>query len=91
MKTVRWGTPSEVAQYEFQDGKRYTERELRDLAEASKIRSEGGNGVPLRVGYVCILEKGVTRYDLDWLPVIMKTGFADDDPLEWPVEPRRPE
>ena len=91
MRTVRWGTPGEVAQYEFEDGKRYSERELRDLAAEGKIRHDGGDGSPLRVGFVCIQERGATRYTLDWMPTApVMTSFAEDDPLKWPVEPPPP-
>ena len=91
MKAVRWGTPSEVSQYEFQGGKHYTEKELRSLAADSRIRSEGGYGVPLRIGYVYIEERGQSPYELDWLPMpTSRPSIADDDPLEWPKEPPHP-
>jgi hypothetical protein len=91
MKTVRWGTPGEVAQYEFRDGKRYTEKELRELAAKGEIRSEGGDGTPLRVGFVYVEERGKQHYDLDWTPVApTMTSSVDDDALEWPIEPRPP-
>lgn len=91
MKTVRWGTPSEVSQYEFEDGKRYTEKELRELAAAGRIRSEGGDGLPLRVGYVYVEARGKSHYDLDWMPQPpTMVSSADDDPREWPIEPPPP-
>ncbi len=91
MKTVRWGTPGEVAQYAFRDGKRYTERELRDLAAEGRVRSEGGYGTPLRVGFVYVNEHGHEEYDLDWMPVAPNVfGVAEDDPREWPKEPPPP-
>ena len=92
MKTVRWGTPSEVAQYEFQNGRRYSEDELRDLAAKGKIRSEGGDGSPLRVGYTCIQVRARTSYDLDWLPTArMRTSPDDDHAWEQLVEPPPPD
>ena len=88
MKTARWGTPSQVAQYEFRDGKRYTESELRELARDGRIRTDGGHGTPLRVGYVYTEERGKSSYELDWLPQAQTmVSSAEDDPREWPVEP----
>ena len=89
MRTVRWGTPAEVAGYEFGGSRRYTEQELRDLASAGRIKTNGGD--PLQVGYVWIDEAGRSYYDLDWTPEPpTMISSADDDPRQWPIEPPPP-
>jgi hypothetical protein len=88
MRTVRWGSPAEVAEYEFSGGRRYTEQEIRDLAASGRVRTEGSGGEPLRVGYVWVDEDGRSHYDLDWAPnPPTKVSPAEDDPREWPIEP----
>ena len=91
-RVVRWDTPKAVALETFRGGTRYSEQELKDLAEAGKVRWRGGDGSPIEVGYVYVRDGQKEFYDLDWAEVPpTRIARAEDDPREWPIEPPPPE